>query len=60
MKPSLNYLGMKDARELAGTIETMAKNITRIEDIPKLVNELNEYCEKAFQELQIELNTTIS
>jgi len=60
MKPSLNYLGMKEARELASTIETKAKDLTGTEEIPKLAEELKVFCEKAFQELQIELNTTIS
>jgi len=58
VKPSLNYLGLKDAQKLAATIEEYALNKSNLELIPDMVKTLNGICNAAFAELEIELKNT--
>ncbi len=58
VKPSLNYLGLKDAQKVAATIEEYAVAKSNLEAIPKLVTELNNICKTAFIELEHELKST--
>ena len=56
IKPSLNYLGLKDAQKTAATIEEYAKELIRLENIPGLVDELNKTMIAVYSELEKELN----
>ncbi|HMT28565.1 MAG TPA: Hpt domain-containing protein, partial [Bacteroidia bacterium] len=57
MKPSLNYLGLKDGQKLAASIEEFALNKTQLEQIEGLTQQLNEICKAAFAELEEELKS---
>jgi signal transduction histidine kinase/DNA-binding response OmpR family regulator len=57
MKPSLNYLGMKEAQKTAALIEEYSLNKSNTESIPSLSEKLNEYCRIAFAELENDLKT---
>lgn len=58
VKPSLNYLGLKDAQKLAASIEQFAISKSNLNLIPDLVTELNNICKAAFAELETELKST--
>ncbi len=58
IKPSLNYLGLKDAQKTAATIEELSKELSQLEKIPGLVGELNETLSAVYKELETELNTS--
>jgi CheY-like chemotaxis protein/HPt (histidine-containing phosphotransfer) domain-containing protein len=58
IKPSLNYLGLKDAQKKAANIEEYAKELSELEIIPGLVGELNETLSAVYKELETELNTS--
>lgn len=57
MKPSLNYLGLKEGQKLAATIEEYALNKSNLEEITKLTDQLREICHAAFNELEEELKS---
>ena len=57
VKPSLNYLGLKEAQKIAGTIEEYAKELNHIDQIPQMVTELSRICEAAYLELEAELKS---
>jgi signal transduction histidine kinase/CheY-like chemotaxis protein/HPt (histidine-containing phosphotransfer) domain-containing protein len=57
VKPSLNYLGMKPANQLAATIEECAKECINLEKVPGYVTELTSMCQAAFNELKAELKS---
>jgi len=56
VKPSLNYMGMKDASNLAAEIEKSAKEMTGVNQIPSKVATLCTLCETAYIELNEEIN----
>lgn len=56
VKPSLNYMGMKDASNLAAEIERSAKELTGLSQIPAKVSTLCTLCETAYTELNEEIN----
>jgi len=56
VKPSLNYMGMKDASKLAADIEMCAKELTHLNLMVSKVNRLCAICDTAFAELQEEIN----
>ncbi len=58
MKPSLNYLGLKDGQKLAATIEENALKKIQLEEIEELTKSLNSICNAAFRELEEELKST--
>lgn len=51
MKPQLNYMGMKEAKDWAGKIEEYSKEQMNLEEIPKLIEQLKDHIEKSFEEL---------
>jgi CheY-like chemotaxis protein len=57
VKPSLNYLGLKNAQKIAATIEEHAVNKSGLENIPALAKELIGICKAAFAELEQELKS---
>ena len=57
MKPSLNYLGLKDGQKIAAEIEEYAYQKTYIERINGLAEKLTLICNAAFAELEEELKT---
>jgi len=57
VKPSLNYLGLKEAQKIAATIEEYAVNKSNLEKLPGMVGELIKICNAAFAELEIELKS---
>ncbi|MFM7080104.1 MAG: Hpt domain-containing protein, partial [Bacteroidota bacterium] len=56
VKPSLNYMGMKDASNLAADIEKSAKDLIGVNQIPAKVATLCNLCETAYLELNEEIN----
>ncbi|MBL0339466.1 MAG: response regulator [Bacteroidetes bacterium] len=60
MKPSLNYLGLKDGQKLAAVIEENALKKIQLEEIEGLTKQLNEICIAAFLELEEELKSMIT
>jgi len=57
MKPSLNYLGLKEGQKLASAIEEYALNKTQLEEITGLTSQLQILCNAAFKELEDELKS---
>lgn len=57
VKPSLNYLGLKDAQVMAATIEEYAKESKNLEQIPSMIHELCGIVESAYRELEAELKS---
>ncbi len=55
VKPSLNYMGMTEARAIAQDIEEYAKNISNLDALPELIEKLSNMCSVAFSELESEL-----
>ena len=60
IKPSLNYIGMKAANQLAAEIEENAKEKTELELVPAKVENLYKMCKVAFSELENELKLSNS
>jgi signal transduction histidine kinase/DNA-binding NarL/FixJ family response regulator len=58
MKPSYNYLGLKEAHALASSIEQDALNKTNLESMADRFHKLAAICHEAFEELEQELKTT--
>lgn len=56
VKPSLNYMGLKDAATLAAEIEKNAKELSGLNTIASKVATLCSICETAYMELQEEIN----
>lgn len=57
VKPSLNYLGLKDAQVMAATIEEYAKESKNLEQISIMIHELCNILETAYRELETELKS---
>ena len=53
IKAQLNYMGMKETRKLAERIELCAKEQTDLEELPQLINKLQEDCKKSVEELSL-------
>jgi signal transduction histidine kinase/HPt (histidine-containing phosphotransfer) domain-containing protein len=56
VKPSLNYMGMKEAAAIAADVEKSAKELSGISHIPEKVKQLIMACDTAYTELQTEIN----
>ena len=56
VKPSLNYMGMKEAAAIAADVEKSAKELSGISHIPEKVRQLIMACDTAYTELQTEIN----
>lgn len=57
MKPSLNYLGLKEAQVCAATIEEYALKKENLEKIDALAEKMTTICKTAFAELEQELKS---
>ncbi|MBK8876556.1 MAG: response regulator [Bacteroidia bacterium] len=57
MKPSLNYLGLKEAQGLAASVEEYALKKENLEKIESMVSRLKEICNDAYSELEQELKS---
>ncbi|MBK7389362.1 MAG: response regulator [Bacteroidetes bacterium] len=57
MKPSLNYLGLKEAQGLAASVEEYALKKENLEKIESMVSRLKEICNAAYSELEQELKS---
>jgi len=57
IKPSFNYLGLKELHHAALTIEEYARQGINLEEIRTLVEEISRVCSIAFEELEDELKT---
>ncbi len=55
IKPSFNYVGLKDLNKAAARIEDLSKNLSQLDEIPALVNAIKTTCEIAFLELRQEI-----
>jgi HPt (histidine-containing phosphotransfer) domain-containing protein len=58
IKPSFNYVGLKELNALAGKIESQAKE-KNPDNIPSMITRIEEVMVYAIKELESELNTTI-
>ncbi|MFM8949721.1 MAG: ATP-binding protein, partial [Bacteroidota bacterium] len=56
VKPSLNYMGMKEAAAIAADVEKCAKELSGLSQIPDKVKQLCLACDVAYTELQTEIN----
>lgn len=57
VKPSFNYVGLKDLNMLAAKIEDNAKQRKDMEMNREMLNQIREKCTQAYKELQQELTT---
>lgn len=57
LKPSLSYVGMKEIHAKAAKMEEYAKSKTNLDMMPSLAGEIRSACEKAFTELENEIQT---
>jgi signal transduction histidine kinase/DNA-binding response OmpR family regulator len=55
IKPTLSYLGMKDAHQAAVIAEEYAKDRKNLNEIPALAEKIKNACNKAYTELEKEL-----
>lgn len=55
IKPSLNYVGLKEISKAAARVEEFAKKMMQLDEIPALLNVIRTTCEMAYEELRQEL-----
>jgi CheY-like chemotaxis protein len=55
VKPSFNYVGLKDLNQAAAKIEEIAKQNANFDQLPALLKQINEVAAHAFVELEEEL-----
>lgn len=55
MKPSLNYVGLKDTYETVATLEKYAREKSNLEDYPAMIKKISDECSVACIELESEL-----
>lgn len=55
IKPSFNYVGLKELNQLAAKVEEMAKNQQNPAELKKMLARITEVCETAYSELRTEL-----
>ena len=58
IKPSFNYVGLKDLNKAASRIEDLSKRKANLEEIPALINAIKTTCEIAYCELREEVKVT--
>jgi PAS domain S-box-containing protein len=56
MKPSFNYVGLKELNQLSAKVEELAKNCSESAEIEKMINRIIEVSTIALNELKEELN----
>ncbi len=59
IKPSFNYVGLKELSSAAAKIEDLAKKKDNMEMIIQLLNTIKSTCKTAYAELEQEMNSTI-
>lgn len=59
MKPSFNYIGLKELSQLAAKVEENAKNHSESTETEAMINRILEVSRKALTELQTELKNTL-
>ena len=55
MKPTFEYVGISNLKNLVTKIEANAENKTELETLPELIKNLKRSCENAISELKVEL-----
>lgn len=55
MKPTLAYVGIRSLEESISKIEEFAEEETNLIEIPELIKKIKNTCEKAYLELEVEL-----
>jgi PAS domain S-box-containing protein len=59
MKPSLNYVGLKETYELVANIEKFAKDKVNLDELPALIKKVSDHCNIACIELEQDLKTVV-
>jgi HPt (histidine-containing phosphotransfer) domain-containing protein len=60
IKPSFNYIGLKELNQASARIEENAKNKSCFDEIPGLIDKIRTSCEIAFKELKSEIKAGLS
>jgi PAS domain S-box-containing protein len=60
IKPSFNYIGLKELNLAAAKIEECAKRQEGLSDVPALIDKIRTICASAFQELESEIKAGLS
>jgi PAS domain S-box-containing protein len=60
IKPSFNYIGLKELNLAAAKIEDYSKKQENLDQIPLLIEKIRSTCEIAFKELQMEIQAGLS
>ncbi len=55
IKPSFNYVGLKELNKAAARIEDLSKKLSELDEIPALINTIKTTCEIAYLELRQEI-----
>lgn len=55
LKPNLSYVGLDEARDMIIKIEKSAKDDPDSDEIGAQIEEVNEICQQAYQELEVQL-----
>ena len=55
MKPSMNYIGLKQTYEVVVQLEQNAKQQIHLDEMPDMISKVNDACQIAFLELEEEL-----
>ena len=57
IRPSFNYLGLKDLEQTAGTLEQYASEGIKLNEVPAMIEKIQSVCAQAIEELQNELRS---
>ncbi len=60
MKPSLNYVGLKNTYEVVAKIEKFAKEKSNLEDLPAMIKQVSDECNIACIELESDLKQVLA
>lgn len=60
MKPSLNYVGLKNTYEIVAKIEKFAKEKSNLEDLPSMIKQVSDECNIACIELESDLKQVLA
>ena len=55
LKPQLKYMGIKELEDTVLSIEHNSANEINLNELPQLIEKLDNVCQKAFEELKAEL-----
>ncbi|HNR20340.1 MAG TPA: response regulator [Bacteroidia bacterium] len=59
MKPSMNYIGLKQTYEIVQKLEQNAKQQIHLDEVPEMISKISDACQIAFLELEEELKTVV-